>query len=83
MNKVLVKVFFPQIDKCYDVWIPLNKKIQSIISLLAKGVNDLNNGIFQPNTMSILYNRLTGEYYDYNVTVQNTNIRNGTELILI
>lgn len=83
MNKVLVKVFFPQIDKDYDIWIPLNRRIYDIISLLSKGVNELNDGIFQPKEIPTLYNRLTGEYYDLNIIVKNTNIRNGTELIMI
>lgn len=83
MNKVLVKVFFPKIDKSYDVWIPVNKRIYTIIALISKGVNELNNGIFQPEEIPILYNKLTGEYYNLNILVKDTNIKNGTELILI
>ena len=83
MNKVLVKVFFPQIDRCYETWIPLNKTIYEINNLLAKGANDLNNGVFPVNNLLILYNRQTGEYYDPNSIVRDTNIKNGTELILI
>ena len=45
MNKVLVNIFFPKIDKKYDVWIPLNKRIYNIIELLLKGVNELNDEI--------------------------------------
>lgn len=83
MDKVLVKVFFPQIDKQYDLWIPLNKKIYNIVSMLCKGADELNEGIFKPKQMPILYNKLTGEHYNLNDVVQNTNIKNGTELILI
>lgn len=83
MNKVLVKVFFPKIDKKYEVWIPLNKKIYSVISLLLKGVNEVNNDIYKSKDIPMLYNRKNGEYYDLNSLVQETNIKNGTELILI
>lgn len=83
MNKVLVKVFFPQIDKLYDVWIPINKTIFEIIKLLSKGANDLNNGSFKYSDSLILYDRKTGNYYDWNSIVSDTNIKNGTELILI
>lgn len=83
MNKVLVKVFFPQIDKLYEVWIPINKTIFEIIQLLSKGVNDLNNGNFKYSDSLILYDRKTGDYYDWNSIVSDTNIKNGTELILI
>mgnify|MGYP004474020687 CR=1 FL=1 len=83
MNKILVKVFFPRIDKCYEVWIPTNQNISNIIALLCNGVNELNGNNFKFNDMIILYNRQTGEYYDYNEIVKETDIRNGTELILI
>ena len=83
MDRVLVKVFFPQIDKWYEIWIPLNKTIYNIIQLMSKGVNDLNEGVYNYNNTLILYNRKTGEYYDMNCIVRDTNIKNGTELILI
>ena len=83
MDRVLVKVFFPQIDKWYEIWIPLNKTIYNIIQLMSKGVDDLNEGGYQHNDFLILYNRKTGEYYNMNSIVRDTNIKNGTELILI
>ena len=83
MNKVLVNIFFPKIDKKYDVWIPLNKRIYNIIELLLKGVNELNDEIYQDEEIPILYNKLTGDYYDLNNMLQDTDIRNGTELILM
>lgn len=83
MNKVLVKIFFPRIDKWYEVWIPLNQKIYSVINQLLKGVNELNDDVFHTKNLPVLYNRQTGEYYDLNSLVKNTNIINGTELIFI
>lgn len=83
MNKVLVRVFFPRINEWYEIWIPLNQKISSIIAQLLKGINELNNEDYKLNDLPVLYNRATGEYYDFNIIVENTNIRNGTELILM
>ncbi len=83
MNKVLVRVFFPQIDKWYEIWIPINKKVSSVIQLLSEGVNDLNDGNFPFSDSLILYNRQTGDYYDPDSLVKYTDIKNGTELILI
>ena len=83
MNRVLVKVFFPQIDKWYETWIPLNKTISSIIKLLSQGVNDLNEGVYPIDSSLILYNRQTGDYYNPNTIAKYTDIKNGTELILI
>ena len=83
MNKVLVKLFVPILEQQYEIWLPLNKKIYNIIILLSKAVNELEEGQYQPNEMPILYNRFTGEAYDINSRVKDTDIRNGTEIILI
>ena len=83
MNKVLVKLYVPMIEKEYDVWIPLNRSINTIISLLIKGLSELNKSSYTPTTVPTLYNKKTAEIYDLNKKVIDTNIRNGTELLLI
>ena len=83
MNKVLVTIFVPLISEQYDVWLPLNKKIYNIIILLLKGINELNIQYYQMSKIPILYNKETGVYYDLNSKLQDTDIKNGTELILI
>ncbi len=80
MNKVLINLYIPAIEKEYDVWIPINKKIYNIIILLIKGIKDEN---FNPQNMPLLYNKSTGECYDINLSVQETDIKNATEIILI
>ena len=49
MNEVLVKLYVPTIDEQYDIWIPVNKKIHTIISLLVKSVNELTKGYYLPD----------------------------------
>lgn len=83
MNKILVRVFFPKLDRCYDVWIPTTKTIYSIICLLSKGAYEITDGAYQEKTLPILYNRANGLNYDINAYVKDTNIKNGTELILM
>ncbi len=83
MNKILVKISFPRIDKQYDVWLPLNKTIYTIIKLLLRGVNELNDNIYPTDKIPILYNKKTGMHYNLNSLLRDTNIQNGTELILI
>lgn len=83
MNKVLVTIYVPIIEKQYDVWLPLNKKIYNVIILLSKAVNELEEGYYQPENMPVLYNKLTGIPYNINLKVFETDIRNGSEIILI
>ena len=83
MNKVLVKLYVPIIEEQYDVWLPKNKRIYNIIMLLIKGVKELTKETYQIEELPILYNRLTGVKYDLNDRVQDTDITNGTEIILV
>lgn len=83
MNEVLVKLYVPMIEKQYDILIPSHKRIYNVIYLLVKAVNELNNGYYQPNKMPNLYDKITGEKYDINLNIKETNIRNASEIILI
>ena len=83
MNKVLVRLYVPSLEKEYDVWIPINKKIHKIISLLVKSIYELSGGYYNPLKLPMLYEKNTSNMYDINLNVKECNIRNGTELILI
>ena len=79
MNKVLVKIYFPLIEENYELWIPPNKKIYSIILILLKLIGEKNNSENDYH----LYNKYTGYCYDLNLQLCDTDIKNGTELIFI
>ncbi len=83
MNKIIVKLYVPKIDKEYDVFIPTNKRISMVISLLVKAINELSNGSFNPTEMPMLYNKLNAKSYDINQTIKESDIRNGSELVLL
>lgn len=71
------------IEEQYDIWLPLNKKIYNVIILLVKAINEFSDGNYKPDKIPILYNRLTAIPYDVNAYIKDTNIRNGTEIVLI
>ena len=83
MNKVLIKLYVPTIEKEYEVWIPINKKVYNIIELLTKTINELCGGYYKPATMPMLYDKITAKQYDINLNVKENNIKNGTEIIII
>lgn len=83
MNKVLVKLYVPMLEIQYDVWIPINKRIYQVINLLKKAVNEFCGGYYTPTNMPMLYDKITAEVYDLNLTVMDTNIRNGSEIVLL
>lgn len=83
MNKVLIKLYVPILEQQYDVFIPLNKKIHKVIVLLVKAVNEFSGGEYKPKKVPLLYDKITALPYDINLNVKESNIKNGTELILL
>lgn len=82
-NKVLVHINVPEIDEEFDIYIPINKKIGNILILLNKAINELSNGVLPISNSNVLYNCFTGERYRYDSVLIDTNIRNGTRLVLL
>lgn len=82
-NKVLVELYVPSIDEIYNLYLPVNRKIGNVIVLLNKSLFELTNGIFVGTDSTLLYNRLTGERYSINSLLRETNIRNGSSLVLL
>lgn len=83
MNKVLVKLYVPILEEKYEIWVPLNKRINNVIKLLVRTINELTGGEYTPTSIPMLYDRSTGNPIDINSIVNDTGIRNGTELVMI
>ena len=82
-NKVLINLYVPFLEKKYEVFLPVNKKIGEIIYLLGKALTDVSGGYYIYKQDEKLYNRLNGKQYQFNEIIKHTNIRNGTELIFM
>lgn len=82
-NKVLIKLYVPSIDNSFDLFIPVNEVIWKIISLAFSGCLELSGLSTSQNRKFALVNKHTNEIYSMNSTIYESNIRNGTELILL
>ena len=83
MDKILVKLYVPMIEKIYDVWIPSHKRIYNVIDLLIKAVNEMNDYCYRPSKMPMLYDKITAEVYDINLSIKESKMRSGTEIVLL
>lgn len=81
-NKVLIKLIVPELGASYDVFIPVNELIWKIKELLLKVVCDISETKFDSNNECVLLNKTNCKIYNNNEIVINTDIRNGTELLL-
>lgn len=82
-NKVLVKLIIPELDQSFDLFIPVNEVVWKIKKLSVKAISDLNNISFNLAKEYTLLNKSNSKIYQNNEVIINTDIRNGTELLLI
>ena len=82
-NKVLIKLISPEIDESFDVFIPVNEIIWKIKKMLLKSVSDLTGSNIDLDTEYVLMNKTTSRIYGNNEVVIDTDIRNGTELLIM
>lgn len=82
-NKVLVEIIVPAIEKKFDVYLPVNRKIGNLIEFIGKGITEFSTGAFVIDKTTCLYNSFTGVRYNNDEIVRKTDIRNGTKLVLI
>ena len=82
-NKVIVSVNIPVLEKTYDMYFPINRKIHNVIGMIKTSLFELSQGSFDVSGMYILYNEENGNAYDMNILVRESDIRNGSKVILL
>lgn len=83
MNKVLVILYVPILDKKFDILLPPGRKIHNVIKLVLKAISELTGELYETGNMPMLYDKITAEPYDVNLSVKEAGIINGTEIILM
>ena len=82
-NKVLTEIYIPSVDETYNIYLPLNKNIAEVLTLIGKSLCELKRiDNINYNSFS-LYNKESGLVYQPDKLVRETNIRNGTRLIIM
>lgn len=80
--KMLIKLFLPELEQNFEMYIPVNRTIGQVIELMNKVVNDITLDVYPIKEGLQLMNRRNNTFYEYNELIRNTNIRNGTELVM-
>lgn len=82
-NKVLIKLLVIDCDISFDVFIPVNEIMWKVKKLLTKSVSDLTGISSYLNKDFILINKDNSRIYNNNEIIIDTDIRNGTEIIML
>lgn len=80
--KVLIKLYLPEIEQDYELYIPVNKTISEVKEMLITAINNITNGLYPIKNNFELFDRRSNIIYNNSDVVRNTNIRNGSELVM-
>lgn len=83
MNKILILVYVPVIEERYDIFIPINRRIGTIKKHIIKTISEFSDGTISENYKAYLHDKTTGIKYDENIYVKDSNIKNGSRLMLL
>lgn len=78
-NKFLVNLYVLVLDRHFELFIPIDEKVGNIVKLIDNSLFSM----FSSDKKFTLLNLYSGCVYKNNDLVRNTDIQNGTKLILI
>lgn len=82
-NKVLVDVIVPLLEEKYQLYIPINKRISVVIKLIEKALREMTNGYYPVKEGSVIIDVESGNVFDINITVKESKMINGSQIILL
>lgn len=80
--RVYIMLEVPILDKKYELLVPIDRRIHDLVEVLTVNIPELKENYYQ-NREPNLYNKTSGELYDMNQIIKNSNIKTGTRLLLI
>lgn len=81
-NKFYIVVSVPLIERDFEFYIPINKKVGTIKNLLIKMITEQSEENFLSENSTVLYDKNTGERILEDTFVKDSVIKNGSRLIL-
>ncbi|RJX39135.1 methyltransferase [Paenibacillus pinisoli] len=83
MDKYLVEVYIPVLNRSYDVYIPATTRLSEVEALLASAVTELSDGYFTVRPDTVLCDKSSGMLLDINKSALELGLQNGSRLMLI
>lgn len=82
-DKALVEIIVPAADAKFDVYIPLESRMEEVLRLVSAVLSDLTNGKYKATDDTVLCDAGSGNIFNVNMAVAELGIRNGSRLVLI
>ena len=83
MDKIIVEVFFPSLQRAFDIEIPVNTRFHVIAELIEQSVSSISGGEYTPSGEALLCDRISGAVFDINSSPDKQCLYNGSKLMII
>lgn len=80
--RVYIALDIPILDEKYELLVPIDRRIHELITVLKNNIKGLNEDYYK-DRMPNLFNKSSGELYDMNLILKDSDIKTGTRLILL
>lgn len=80
--RVYITLDVPILDKKYELLVPIDRRIHDLVGLLKENLPELRENYYKSRTPNI-FNKSSGQLYDMNEIIKDSDIKTGTRLILI
>lgn len=83
MNKIVVEVRVPAINKVYDARIPKDIQVWEMVKMITDMISRLEPEMYSQKNQVVLCDYDTGKKIDINSLVAEAGLVNGTRLLLV
>ena len=80
--RVYISLDIPILDETYELLVPIDRRIHDLIGILKENISGLKENYYKDRTPNI-FNKSSGELYDMNLVIKDSDIKTGTRLILL
>ncbi len=83
MEKILIKLFIPAVNRSFDLFVPVDLEIGELTKIIVNGVEYMCNGVYVPSNEEMLNSKEGHILFNPSLTLDSYGITDGAELILI
>lgn len=83
MNKIIINVFVPLIADSFDIKIPINLDMVTVLELIQDSIVELTDNQYISNPNAKLYDKNTACLINTNNIVKFSGLKNGASVMLI
>ena len=80
--RVYITLDIPILDEKYELLVPIDRRIHDLVEVLKENIKGLKENYYKDKVPSI-FNKSSGELYDMNLIIKDSDIKTGTRLLLI